>query len=550
MCTPPPAPAADSAAPWTQHFSRLRKFTTTAEGQPARLGCLGAVLVMVGGLGAGSTKQHDPLLEPIHLSWLRYGHGLVLSSVLLWLGVALMLIAWLLLGRRVLTRDASEYTMVATTGFWLAPLLLSAPVFSRDTYSYLAQGALLRDGLDPYSVAPVENPNPLLDNVSPIWTITTAPYGPAFIMVAKLTTMLVGNHVIAGTMLLRLCMLPGLALLIWAAPRLARHLGAEGSTALWICVLNPLVIIHLMGGVHNEMLMVGLMMAGIALTFERHHLTGISLVAVAVAVKATAGIALPFLVWVLLRHLQDRRGYRPLRAFAAAGATSVLIFVAVFAVLSGVAGMGLGWLTALAGSVKIINWLTVPTAMANLVHAIGGWFIPVNFYAVLHVTRTAGIVTITVALPLLWWRFRHNDRQALTGIAWAMLVVVLFVPSALPWYYSWPLAVVSPLAQSRPAIAVIAGFSTWVMVIFKPDGAHGMYSWIHVLLATTCAVIAWYALYREPEQAGDTAALTRYAVNKLNKPWLVPDAALHEPDGHATRQPGGRCRWRPGSRPW
>jgi alpha-1,6-mannosyltransferase len=32
------------------------------------------------------------------------------------------------------------------------------------------------------------------------------------------------------------------------------------------------------------------------------------------------------------------------------------------------------------------------------------------------------------------------------------------------------------------------------MVIFKPDGSHGMYSWIHVALATACAVGAWYLL--------------------------------------------------------
>ncbi|MGH3551335.1 MAG: polyprenol phosphomannose-dependent alpha 1,6 mannosyltransferase MptB, partial [Mycobacterium sp.] len=298
MSTPTPIPTAGSATTRTQRFSRLREFATSAEGRPALLGCLGAALITLGGLGAGSTKPHDPVLESIHLSWLRFGHGLVLSSVLLWLGVTVMLIAWLALGRRVIAGNANEYTMVATTGFWLAPLLLSVPVFSRDTYSYLAQGALLRDGLDPYAVGPVDNPNPLLDNVSPIWTITTAPYGPAFILIAKLITMLVGNHVIAGTMLLRLCMLPGLALLIWAAPRVARHLGADGPTSLWICVLNPLVIIHLMGGVHNEMLMVGLMMAGIAMAFDRHHVAGVALVAIAVAVKATAGIALPFLVWV------------------------------------------------------------------------------------------------------------------------------------------------------------------------------------------------------------------------------------------------------------
>ncbi|MGH3562287.1 MAG: alpha-(1-_6)-mannopyranosyltransferase A, partial [Mycobacterium sp.] len=488
------------------HLSRLRQFATSRQARPAWLGCLGAVLITIGGLGAGSTRLHDPLLEAMHLSWLRFGHGLVLSSVLLWSGVAMMLAAWLGLGRRVIDAQATEYTMVASTGFWLAPLLLSVPVFSRDTYSYLAQGALLRDGFDPYLVGPVENPNPLLDDVSPIWSSTTAPYGPAFILIAKSITMLTGDNVVVGTMVLRLCMLPGLVLLIWAAPRVARHVGGSGPAALFIAVLNPLVIIHLMGGVHNEMLMVGLMIAGIALTLERHHLTGITVVAVAAAVKATAGIALPFLVWVWMRHLRDRRGYRSPWAFVAAAAASVLIVVAVFAVLSRLAGVGLGWLTALlAGNVKIINWLTVPTATANLTHAVGGLFFPVNFYAVLHVTRIAGVVIIVVSLPLLWWRSRRDDRAAVSGLAWAMLIVVLFVPAALPWYYTWPLAMAATLVQSRTAIATIAAFSTWIMVIFRPDGAHGMYSWIHVGIATACALLAWYTLYRAPAPAGEAA---------------------------------------------
>jgi alpha-1,6-mannosyltransferase len=482
-----------------QHLSQLREFATAPEAGPAKLGFLGSVLITIGGLGAGSTKPHDPLLEAMHMSWLRFGHGLVLSSIVLWIGVGLMLIAWVGLGRRVLAGEATEFMMRATTAFWLAPLLLSVPVFSRDTYSYLAQGALLRDGFDPYAVGPVANPNALLDNVSPIWTITTAPYGPAFILIAKLVTMVVGNHVIIGTMLLRLCMLPGLALLIWAAPRLARHLGTDGPTALWTCVLNPLVLIHLMGGVHNEMLMVGLMTAGIALTFQGRNVAGITMLTVAIAVKATAGIALPFLVWVWMRHLRERRGYRAVQAFLAATAFSLLIFVVVFGVLSTVAGVGLGWLTALAGSVKIINWLAVPTAAADLIHALGSPFFSVDFYAVLRVTRFIGIVIIAVSLPLLWWRFRRDDRAVLTGIAYSMLIVVLFVPAALPWYYSWPLAVAAPLAQSRRAIAAIAGLSTWVMVIFKPDGSHGMYSWLHFSLATACALVAWYSLYRVPE---------------------------------------------------
>lgn len=485
-------------------LARLTDFGRSDEGRPALLGFTGAILIALGGLGAGSTRQHDPLLESMHLSWFRFGHGLVLSSILLWTGVALMLIAWLALGRRVVDRTATDYTMIATTGFWLAPLLLSVPVFSRDTYSYLAQGALLRDGLDPYLVGPVDNPNSLLDNVSPIWTTTTAPYGPAFILVAKFVTMIVGDHVVQGTMLLRLCMLPGLIMLIWAAPRVARHVGANSAAALWICVLNPLVIIHLMGGVHNEMLMVGLMMAAIALTFERHPIAGVSLIALAVAVKATAGLALPFMVWVWMRQLRERHPWGAVRTWLAATAASGAIFTVVFAVVTVAAGVGLGWLTALAGSVKIVNWLTIPTAVANLIHAIGGLFTTVSFYAVLDVTRIIGIAIIAISLPLLWWRFRHTDREALIGIALVMAVVVLFVPAALPWYYTWPLAIVSALAQSRSAIALIAGFSTWIMVIFKPDGSHGMYSWLHVILATGCAVAAWYSLSHAPEPAGET----------------------------------------------
>jgi alpha-1,6-mannosyltransferase len=230
-------------------------------------------------------------------------------------------------------------------------------------------------------------------------------------------------------------------------------------------------------------------------------------------------------VWT--RDLRQRRGYKPVKALAAATAASALIFVAVFAVLSLAAGVGLGWLTALAGSVKIINWLTLPTAAANLINVFAGLFMPVNFYAVLDVARIIGIAVIAISLPLLWWRFRHTDREALVGIALVMAVVVLFVPAALPWYYTWPLAVIAALTQSRQSIAVIAGLSTWITVIWKPDGAHGMYSWPHVLLATACAAGAWYSLHKAPE------------LSAVNRPSPGPDAPPPGPDASATHQPAG-----------
>lgn len=133
----------------------------------------------------------------------------------------------------------------------------------------------MRNGFDPYAVGPVVNPGILLDNVSNVWTTTTTPYGPVHLLLADAIVRLTGENVIAGTMLLRITMLPGLALMMWAVPHLATKLGGNTSIALWLAVLNPLVLIHLIGGVHNEMLMVGLMAAGIALALERKHLFGI-----------------------------------------------------------------------------------------------------------------------------------------------------------------------------------------------------------------------------------------------------------------------------------
>ena len=67
----------------SQQLSQLREFAAAPESGPAKIGFLGSVLITVGGLGAGYTP-HDPLLETMHMSWLRFGHGLVLSSILLW----------------------------------------------------------------------------------------------------------------------------------------------------------------------------------------------------------------------------------------------------------------------------------------------------------------------------------------------------------------------------------------------------------------------------------------------------------------------------------
>ncbi|GGK66320.1 alpha-(1-_6)-mannopyranosyltransferase A [Nocardia camponoti] len=492
-------------------------FLRSPEGHAALMGFFGAMMITFGGFGAGAVRKRDPLLEALHLSWLRFGHGYALSTILIWVGVLLMITAWVRLGRAIIgSTRVTLNELRAIVVIWTTPLLFAAPMFSRDAYSYLAQGALLRDGFDPYQVGPVANPGVLLDNVSPVWTTTTAPYGPVFLLIGRAITTVTGDSVIAGTISLRLVMLPGLALMMWAVPYLTKHLGGKPTVALWLAVLNPLVLVHLIGGVHNEMLMVGLMCAGIALVLERHHVAGIVVVAIAVAIKATAGIALPFLVWIWMLHEKERRAARraaaypesathddhpdaarasadmphPFFMFAKIAGLGVTVFAAVFLAASAIAGVGFGWVTALSGSKKIINWLSLPTVFADMIT----WVTPLREEAVLDVTRSLCAFTLIVVLIATWWRFRHSEREAVMGIIIAFVAIVLLSPAALPWYYSWPLALAAGFALSTRTLQWLVGICTWLMLVFQPDGSIGLYNFWHVAAATFVAVVAAWSL--------------------------------------------------------
>ncbi len=471
---------------------RVTAFLRSPAGNAALLGTCGSVLMTFGSFGAGSVRRQDPLLEEMFLSWLRFGHGQLLSMIILWVGVLIMIGAWVRVGRATLAGTVGLRDLWTVLPAWTAPLLVATPMFSRDAYSYLAQGAMLRAGFDPYTDGPVVNPGVLLDNVSNVWTTTTTPYGPVHLLLGSGITAVTGDNVVSGTWLWRVTMLPGLFLMAWAVPRLARRMGGNPAIALWLAVLNPLVLIHLVGGVHNELLMVGLMTAGIVLVLQGRHVGGIALVSAGAAIKATAGIALPFLVWVWMIHERDRalaegrEPAAPVRLFFKAAAAGFAVFVAVFGGASLLAGVGIGWLTALSGSSKIINWLSLPTMVAH----VGTWITPWRLGSILDVTRMLCAVALVVILVWAWWRFRRTERDAVLGIVVALTAVTLLSPAALPWYYSWPLAVAAAFAMSDRTLMILVALSTWLMLVFNPDGSIGMYNIAHVALAMVAAVIA------------------------------------------------------------
>ena len=111
---------------------------------------------------------------------------------------------------------------------WALPMLVVAPLFSRDVFSYAAQGEMVSHHINPYLYGPgtlgtAPTPNP----VDPLWGNTPAPYGPLFLMIDGFFASISLHHELATVVLLRLLALAGVA-----AHRLVRpQAGPRRTTA-------------------------------------------------------------------------------------------------------------------------------------------------------------------------------------------------------------------------------------------------------------------------------------------------------------------------------
>ncbi|MEE3852432.1 alpha-(1-_6)-mannopyranosyltransferase A [Gordonia sp. LSe1-13] len=495
------------------------------------LGVIGAVAVCIGSFGIGDIARNNTVAQDLGLSMITYGHGKTLFGTVFWFGVAAMVIAWVRLGRGIADGTAVPSVRALRVGVlaWAAPLLIAVPVYSRDVYAYLAQGAVFREGFNPYADGPAHYPGPLLDSMAQVWATTTAPYGPFFVGVTRVVTEITGDHVIVGVYAMRLALLPGLLLALWAIPRLAVHFSASPQAGLWLAVANPMVLIHLVAGTHVELLLMGVLVAGVTLVVTGRHVTGLVVLGLAVSIKITAGIAIPFVVWIWLAHIRARRPVRPAdagRVFAAV----VGVTVAVFAACTVAVRLGLGWLTGLGWADRIINWFSVPTLMGHLVTLVAAPFTALNLQPVLTVTRAIGAVVLATVLVALWWWGRRDERTAMAAMVWAMLAVLLLEPSTLPWYYTWLLCLAVAFTLPDRVRALVVFVSTFMLIVFQPDDSIVFYKLPETLLAAALSALAAVSLlHRDPLRLGRV-------VDWFTAP--VDDAVPHNDSRDDLKRPG------------
>ena len=348
-------------------------------------------------------------------------------------------------------------------------------------------------------------------SVPSLWRETPAPYGPLFLWIGRGISALTGENIVAAVLCHRLVVLLGVGLIVWATPRLARRCGVAEVSALWLGAANPLLIMHLVAGIHNEAPMLGLMLTGTEFALRgidsarpllphpwpnlRTHwadwaplgmlLAGASpdraVLADQAAVAAGAGLR--------------RDGARPalgrnLRAFLLAGGLMAGLSLAVMAAVGSASRLGFGWIYTLGTANVVRSWMSPPTLIALGTGQVG---------------ILLGLGDHTTAVLSLTRRHRRLDHRghgrlaADRGAAWppasgrralgvALGGTVLLFPVVQPWYLLWAII---PLAAwaTRPGFRIAVIIVTIVVGVFGPTANGDRFALFQIVDATVASTI-------------------------------------------------------------
>lgn len=390
-------------------------------------------------------------------------HGGALLLGLFYAGMAAVVLAWLGLGAWARAGRLRLGTALGALTAWGLPLVLGPPLFSRDVYSYMAQGLLANRGLDPYSFGPVAlGHGAVLASVAHPWRATPAPYGPLFLDICRLASSVFGRSIVLEVTVFRLLSLVGVGLLAACLPGLARRLGADPGMALWLGVLSPVALFSFVASGHNDVLMAGLVVAGVVLLFRGRP--GLALLACSTAgtIKISAFAAVAFVAVYSLRTLPRERRLRGLVVGTAAVALPIVG-------TTWAAGLGWGWLSPAVLSVPghlLLGYAPAPALGLTLFHGLHlvGVHLPRRtLISAVEAAGGVGAIALGARLAL------GSDLVALpTRLAVVLLGAVLAGPALWPWYLTWSLVLWAATPHQRSW--TLAGMSVLAAFLVAPTG--------------------------------------------------------------------------------
>lgn len=442
--TPPPALAAGTPAqPVSGAGARTR--ANRRRWRLALAGVCGLVLLAATiEIVLDAAREHSPLVPrtPHIAGWLaalggeRLGYRVFLIALLA-ACAAYGVLLWLLRAREIAQPDAdpeietaappralpagSRERSLARLAIGLVALLnlivfLGPILISTDVFSYLAYARMAAvHGIDPYTHGPVAiagHGDAVFRYVGHDWLRVATAYGPLYTLITYPLGLL---GVVGGLWGMKLYALLASAITLALTWRIARRRGHDPLFALLAVGANPLYVIYGLGGAHNDLIMLALMMAAVAFTLaERDAAAGAAVIAGAF-VKATVATLLPFML-IARRRLSAL--YGALAALAACALAGYLAFGA----------HGVNIVAALNRDSAFVSTDSFPNEIAHL-------FGKPGVFPVDHDLLKAALVLIV--LYLLWLTWRGYDWVAASG--WALLAISVTSTWLLAWYILWPL---------------------------------------------------------------------------------------------------------------
>ncbi len=395
----------------------------------AGTGLVGSILVATAAVALSYTGfGTTPADSSFAVRWLGRGLGL--------LGVLAMALGWGLV-RHVVAR--TRWLFLA---LWSLPLLVAPPVGSRDAYAYAEQGWLVAHGHDPYTTPMATLGSPFSGLVDAWWKGQTTVYPPLALEIQSWVVKVTGENAIVSVAAMRVPAILGLVLIGLCLPRLAERAGGDADTAAWLILLNPLVLVHVVGGAHNDALAVGLAAVAVWLASQgrRGWLVGAVVLGLAVGVKqplALAGLAIA---------ATSRAGTRrPWPQLLVRAVVIAVVAIATFVLVTWATGLGWGWLTG-SGSPYSVVTIAPSSLLADLVSRLGF----TSFSGALGVLGPIGLAL--AALWILRDAIRTLPSSPIAFLGRSLVVLALLSPALQTWYLLWGGVFVACLPLRRRAI--------------------------------------------------------------------------------------------------
>jgi alpha-1,6-mannosyltransferase len=323
-------------------------------------------------------------------------------------------------------------------------LLLGPPLLSQDVFGYEAFARLgVVHGLDPYRHVFAQAPT---DPIYPFigWPYQHSPYGPLFTLASYAVAPF---GLAAGLWALKALAVAGGLAAVALTDRAALATGSSRRYAVAFVGLNPVMLELALGGAHNDTLVLAFIAGALVLAAGpmprlltdrrslRSPIGGALTLGVAVGIKATAGIVLPFIVLA-------PRSWRERGRVALAGLAGLALVA-----IAGLIGFGthvLGFVGAIGEQQQLVATHSVPAETAKLFglsgtptwwrHCFLAAFVAVLCYALYRTARGAD------------WR---------KAAAWSLLALLLSTAWLLPWYAIWPLPLAAVCGDRRLRVATL-----------------------------------------------------------------------------------------------